>query len=150
MQRYCTLLLLLFFSFTLAAQTSTSAKTEVQLAHDLKGKSEEFTKTKNGLFKAKVYTVKTATTNKMHHWFLQITDENDAFINYGSVQMDAYHESDKSIKLNYLNPVFAMCQEGKYVIGFVNVEKAGKYILDLEIKQFGKTDNITLEMEVGE
>jgi len=123
-------------------------RTEVQSAHDLKGKVEEFIITKNGVFKAKVYAVKSVETGLVHHWFIQVIDENNAFVNISTISMDAYHQSNKDLKLNYMGPVFAMCQEGKYVIGFVDIDKGGKWILDIEIDQFGKKDTVTLEMDV--
>jgi len=143
---------MIFLLNPLFAQTSSNEKprTEVQQAHDLKGKKGEFTQTKEGFFQAKIYSVKASETNKMHHWFLQIVDENHVFINNGSITMDAYHESDKSTKLNYMGPVFPMCQEGKYIIGFVNTDKGGKWILDITISHFEKKDSITLEMNVAE
>lgn len=145
-------ILLLSFSFfnILDAQSEDTAKTEVQIAHDIKGKIEEFTATQNGLFQAKLYSVEKASTNKTHHWFLQVIDEKDQFVNISTITLDAYHENDKTTKLNYVGPVFAMCQEGKYVIGFVDIKQSGKWILDITIEQFGKTDTITLDMQVSD
>jgi len=149
--KFLFLLCFIFFGYSLTyAQSSTEQKNEVQLAHDLKGKKEEFTPTKNGHFQAKLYTIEKPTANKTHHWFLQLIDKEDQFINIGNISLDAYHESDKNLKLNYIAPVFAMCNEGKYIIGFVNEEKTGKWILDIAIDNFNLSDTITLEIEVAE
>lgn len=133
----------------LRSQTKPN-RTEVQQAHDLKGKVEEFSKSENGIFQAKVYTVKTPLTNKTHHWFVQVIDQNMEFVNYGNVSLNAYHEQDKNRKLNYMAPVFPMCQEGKYVVGFINEKMDGNWILELDITQHGKNDKITLQMELAE
>ncbi len=145
------LFLFLFFVPTIWAQTTyQKKKTSVQLAHDNKGKEAEFTATDKGNFKVKLFSTAPPKINKTHHWFLQIIDENSAFVNFGNVTVNGYHKNDKNKKFNYFNQVTKLCSEGKYVIGFVKVKDVGSWVLDITIDNFGKKDSITLEKLVTE
>ncbi len=130
--------------------THQKKKTVVQLAHDKKGKEAEFTATHKGNFKVKLFSIAPPKINKTHHWFLQIIDDNSAFVNFGNVTVTGYHKNDKNKKFNYFNPVTKLCSEGKYVIGFVKVKDTGTWVLHITIDNFGKKDTITLEKLVSE
>ncbi len=147
------LFIFILFSSSISAQVDSvnNNKTEIQLAHDSRGKIEDFMNSDNNIFKVRVYSIKTPITNTVHHWFVQILNEKLEYINYGRLSIDAYHQSNKNSKLNYMNPVFAMCQEGKYVVSFINVKKSGTWIIDATIvDHYGISDTISLEMEVAE
>ncbi len=49
-----------------------------------------------------------------------------------------------------MEPVFKLCSEGKYIVGFVKVKHSGVWILDFVIDNFGEMDSITSEIEIGE
>ena len=143
------LFLFLFFIPTIGAQSShQKKKTSVQLAHDNKGKQAEFTATHASNFKVKLFSIDPPQTNKVHHWFLQVIDENGAYVNFGKVKVTGYHKEDKTKKFNYFNHVTKLCSEGKYVIGFVKLKDSGMWVLDISIDDFGKKDTITLEQLV--
>ena len=45
-------------------------------------------------------------------------------------------------------PVFPLCADGKYIIGFIEPGQKGTWKLDLEINHFGNVDSFSLEMEM--
>ena len=49
-----------------------------------------------------------------------------------------------------MNPVFKLCSEGKYIIGFVKVKNNGTWVLNATIDDFGKKDSFTYEIKIGE
>ena len=49
-----------------------------------------------------------------------------------------------------MDPVFKLCSEGKYIVGFVKVKHSGVWVLDFVIDNFGEMDSITSEIEIGE
>ena len=150
--RLATLLFtILIFTPTISAQsTHKKKKTSVQLAHDNKGKEAEFTATDKGDFKVKLFSIDPPKINKTHHWFLQIIDENNSFVNFCNVTVSGYHKDDKNKKFNYFDQVTKLCSEGKYVIGFVKVKDIGMWVLDISIDNFGEKDTLTLEKLVTE
>lgn len=148
------LFLLLFFAIATTssfAQANEDKRTEVEKAHDDKGKSTEFSPSNHQVYKVKLYAVKPPTVNQIHHWFLHVLDANGLPVDYATIGMDAYHKDKKELKLSYMGPITYLCGEGKYVIGFVNVQRPGTWVLDLKIQNVeGKMDTISLEMEVAE
>jgi hypothetical protein len=149
MKLYCIVFSLFFciVSTAINAQTSSSKNT-LNLAHERIGKLEEFHKTQNQQFKVKLYSIDKPISNKKQHWFLQILDKNNNDVNYGKIQINAYLKSNNTIKLNYIAPAFAMCNQGKYVIGFVKAQNAGIWVLDITIENNDTKDVISLEMNV--
>lgn len=130
---------------------SAAKKTIVQQAHDKQLLLENFENTKQNNYKVKVFTVdERAMNNQVHHWFVQVLETNDLFVNFGNIKLSGYLKRDKQIKFNYMNPVTRMCNEGKYVVGFVNVKHPGIYVLNIEINNFGIIDTITTEIEIPE
>ena len=148
------LLLLFLCSLTLVqtgwSQNGSEKKTVLALAHDKKIKTDEFVKTDLKLFNAKVFSVAEASANKTHHWFLQLLDLDEQPINYAEVEVSGYFKEDPSIKFKYMNPVFKLCSEGKYIIGFVKVKNNGTWVLNATIDDFGKKDSFTYEIKIGE
>jgi hypothetical protein len=143
---------LLFFFNTLIAigQNSPSNKKNVLTsAHEQKAKLEEFTKTEKQLFSVKLYAIDNPIINKTQHWFVQVMDKNNHEVNYGKVNVEGYLKNDKNVKLNYSAPVFAMCNQGKYVIGFVKVKQTGTWVLKITIESVDSKDIVTLEMNVS-
>ena len=131
------------------AQTQQEEKTEVQAAHDDKSEGATFISSENEHFHVRVFSIKEPKVNEQHHWFVQVLDADKIPVNFATLSLDAYLKKDKSIKLNYMAPVFGLCSEGKYIIGFINSEHGGKWQLNLSIDNFGKKDEISLEMEIG-
>ena len=150
------LFFLLVFTFTFLStkegisQTYQKKKTVLDLAHDRKIKEKEFTKTDLNLFNVKIYSVDKVAINKTHHWFLKLADLEGNPINYAEVDLDGYLKADPSIKFNYLDPLFKLCSEGKYIIGFVKVKNSGTWVLNTTIDNFGTKDTFTYEIEIGE
>ena len=146
--------LFLFFTLILVqpswSQSSSKKKSVLELAHDKKIKTDEFVKTDLKLFNAKVYSVDRVAINRAHHWFLKLTDLEGVPINYANVKLKGYFKDDPSIKFSYRNPVFKLCSEGKYIIGFVKVKNSGTWVLNISIDDFGKKDTLTYEIEIGE
>ena len=130
----------------------TSVKRNVvQKAHDKKLKLVDFTATEQKIYKVKVFTTDTlnAKINHTHHWFVQVLDENNQYVNFANIKMDGHLKSNADIKFNYMFNVNRLCNEGKYVIGFVNVKNEGSYLLNFEIDSFGEVDTITAEIEIS-
>jgi len=123
----------------------------LQNAHDKKIKKHEFVKTDQHHFKVNIYTVdEKAVTGKTHHWFFKLADEKEAPLNYAKIKLSGYWKADPSVKFNYMNPVFPLCSEGKYIIGFVKVKQSGTWVLEATINNFGKEDTITYEIEIND
>jgi hypothetical protein len=148
-----TLSISFFFFFNciiaIGQNSSSNKKTVLTSAHEQKAKLEEFTKTDKQLFKVKLYAVDNPVINKTQHWFVQVMDNNNNDVNYGKVHVEGYLKNDKNIKLNYIAPAFAMCNQGKYVIGFVKVKQAGTWVLKIAIESADIKDTVTLEMNVN-
>lgn len=134
--------------------TSLSAQTRgkvLQKAHDNKIAAEQFIPTDTDVFRVNVYTVdEKSMTGRTHHWFLDLRDPGGKPLNYAKVKMSGYLKSDPSVKFSYVNPVFSMCNEGKYVIGFVRVRESGPWVLEFNISDKGKEDTFTQEIVVKE
>jgi len=141
--------LLLLIGVEGSAQRNTLRKTEVQLAHDDKSEYASFQSSDHHLFQVRVFSIKVPKVNKQHHWYIQVLDDKGVPVNLASLTMEAYLKEDKSIQLNYMAPVFTLCSEGKYIIGFINSKRSGIWQLDVAIDDFGKKDQVSLEMEIG-
>lgn len=145
--------IILFFIFTLPASSQSNALTQkkhtLELAHDRKIKLEEYTFTDEKLFQVKAYTVSPPKVNKSHHWFFKITSPNGEHINYAEVTLKGYFKNDPSIPFNYAGSIFKLCSEGKYVIGFVQVQQKGIWVLDFSIDNFGEEDTVSLEIVIN-
>ncbi len=156
MRKYCKHIFLIVPLFYLvcnigfAQDLNSSNKNVVQKAHDKSFFKEDFTLSDNGRFYVKLFSVDTPKTNKLHHWFLQIFNKNEEAVNFGKVELTGFHAVEKSKKFNYINQVNNLCSQGKYVIGFIKLQKSGTWVLDLKIEEFGKKDTVTLKMEVVE
>jgi len=131
-------------------KTEYSSKNPIlQKAHDRKIKAEEFSKTNKEHFLVKIYTTdKKAKVGKTHHWFFKLADTGMKPLNYAKIKVTGYLKSDPSVKFNYMEPVFPMCSEGKYIIGFAKVEHTGPWVLEASVQNFGTTDEITYEIEL--
>ena len=62
--------------------------------------------------------------------------------------MTGHLKSDPSIPFSYINPVFSLCDEGKYVIGFVRVREEGPWILNAKVKNKEQEDTFTYEIVI--
>jgi len=142
------MLSILMYNANSKAQTQQEEKTEVQAAHDDKSQNATFFSSEREHFHVRVFSIKEPKINEQHHWFLQVLDADKLPVNFATLSLDAYLKEDKAIKLNYMAPVFGLCSEGKYIIGFINSEHKGEWQLDLSIDNFGKKDEISLEMEI--
>ncbi|MEM9921030.1 MAG: hypothetical protein AAF990_23215 [Bacteroidota bacterium] len=127
----------------------TTKKNVVQKAHDRKVQVEEFINTDKSIFKAMIYTVdKRAVVGRTHHWFFKLADQNGQALNYANIQVKGYLKADPKIKFTYQGGVFPMCNEGKYIIGFVKVHQSGTWVLEATIDNFGATDQLVYEIEI--
>ena len=146
-------IILLFFwgtfqcTFT-AAQTTSFSNPVLQKAHEKKVDLSSFQKTRNQQFLIKIYKVEKSTKGKTHHWFLQLTDIKGMPLNYANIRLDGYLKTKSNIKFKYQGGVFPLCTQGKYVIGFVKVQEAGIYVLDIIINNFDEQDKISYEIEI--
>ena len=130
-------------------QNSAVKRNIVILAHEQRAQLKEFTKTKNESFYVKLYTVETPSINKTQHWFLQILDKNTNYLNYNvAVALDGYLKNNPTIKFNYMGPVVTMCDEGKFVIGFVKVKQQGIWTLNVNVKNGDIEDTVSLNIMV--
>lgn len=146
--------MMLFLAFLLPqqgqGQNTQKKKTVLEKAHDRKIEENEFVETDKALFLTKVYSVDEVSINKTHHWFLKLISLNKEPVNYADVEVTGYFKDDPTIKFKYMNPVFKLCSEGKYIIGFVKVKNSGTWVLDIVIDNFGKRDTLSYEIEIGE
>ncbi len=142
-------LFLLVVAIPVKGLAQNRPKTEVQLAHESKGDLDAFLSSKNGEFQARVFRVNTSKERgDQHHWFIQLLDENQHPVNYAEISLDAYRKGKKSTKLKYMAPVFPLCADGKYIIGFVEPNQTGSWKLEMEIDHFGTKDSHVLEIEI--
>ncbi len=153
MKLFTSISFILFYLFLVPSsfgQSTFKHKNKVlQKAHDKKIKTHEFVKTDDNHFNVSIYTVdEKAVTGKTHHWFFKLADEKEAPLNYAKIKLTGYLKADPSIKFNYMNPVFPLCSEGKYIIGFVKVKQSGIWVLEASVDNFGKKDMITYEIEI--
>ena len=132
------------------SQTYHQKKTVLDLAHDRKFKTDEYVTTHKKRFYAKVYSVDKVSINRTHHWFLKLVDLKGNPINYADVEVKGYYKDDPSIAFSYRQPIFKLCSEGKYIIGFVKVKQAGTWVLKVAIKNGALRDHLTYEIEIGD
>lgn len=132
------------------SQSELKKKTVLEKAHDRKVQQEEFVKTDQKLFNIRIYSVNKVAINRQHHWFLKVADLEGHPINYANVKLTGHLKNNPAIKFNYMGPVFKLCSEGKYIIGFVKVKDSGTWILNATIDNFGQKDSFTYEIEIGE
>ena len=146
----------LFLTFSLHAQhlysqTGGAKKTVKQKAHDKKTAEDEFSLTEDEKFQFNVYTVdEKSMTDRTHHWFIEVKDMAGKPLNYAKINLSGYLKSDPNVKFNYVNPVFSLCNEGKYVIGFVRVNRTGPWVLEAELKSKDIKDNFICEINIKE
>lgn len=139
----------IFIKPTVFSQSNEEKRTVVQKAHYKQWNLKDFTNSDNENFKVKLYTVEDALTNTSHHWFLQVLTNENNYVNYGKITLTkGYLTNNQNIEFKFMNPIFSLCNEGKFIIGFVNVDKPGKYTINLEIENFGKKDTIELELQI--
>lgn len=133
-------------------QSSNSAgKTVKQKAHDKELNKEDYITTDDKHFYISIYTTaKKSYTGRTHHWFLDLTDLEGSPLNYAKIKLKGYLKSDPNVTFNYINPVFSLCNEGKYVIGFVNVDQSGPWVLEAEIESKEIKDAFTYEVLIAE
>lgn len=143
-------LFLICFQLTYGQDTIPQKNNLVQEAHYKKLKLEDFKISNKSHFKVSAFSVEKTLVNNTHHWFLQVlTDENN-YVNYGKVNLlKGYLKDDATIKFKFMKPIVSLCNEGKYIIGFVNVKTAGVYKLLLEIENFGVIDKINVELTIN-
>ena len=79
-----------------------------------------------------------------------LADSTGKPLNYARIQVNGHLKSNPAIPLAYQGNVIALCTEGKYIIGFVNVAKSGIYQLNATIDNFGQVDTFSYEIEIGE
>ena len=132
------------------SQAPVKKKNVLQKAHERKIDTCDFLPTDKGQFLSKVFSVDDTRTNRTHHWFFQLLDLDGEPINYARVKVSGYLKNDPSIKFRFMEPVFKLCSEGKYIVGFVKVKHSGVWVLDFVIDNFGEMDSITSEIEIGE
>lgn len=145
------ILILLCFQVAFSQVSSSTNSNTVQKAHKTKLSIEDFETSDKGNYYVSVFSIEKAFTNTSHHWFLQVLTSTYDYVNYGRIDLVEGHlKSDPSIKFNFMNPVVSLCNEGKYIIGFVNVKTAGVYELLLEIENFDKKDKILVEIEISD
>ena len=128
--------------------TQDKPKTQVQLAHENKWDTVSFIPSQNGGYQARVFYVKPPKEGEEHHWFLQILDKDQAPANFAEISLNAYRKGRKADKLKYMAPVFPLCADGKYIIGFIEPNQNGIWKLEMEINHFGTEDFLSLEMEM--
>ena len=134
---------------SLGQDTLSKKPTIVQQAHLTKLHLEDFKNSKENKFKASVFSVEKTQVNTSHHWFLQLLTAENRYVNFGKARLVKGHlKADATIPFKFMNPIVSLCNEGKYVIGFVNVSKAGVYTLEIEIENFGVKDSISLEITI--
>ncbi|MEM6629493.1 MAG: hypothetical protein AAF694_07450 [Bacteroidota bacterium] len=142
-------LILLCFFIQSIGYGQNKDKTQVQLAHENPWEEALFRFSKSGQFQGRVFYVKKPEEgDEEYHWFVQILDKNQSPVNFAEVELDAYRKGKKSIKLAYMAPVFPLCADGKYIIGFIDPNQQGVWKLDLAINHYGTTDELSLEMKM--
>lgn len=145
---------LLFFVFVMIPVDivyGQSPKTVKQKAHDNQIKRAAFKNTDQDKFLVNIYTVdEKSMVGRTHYWFLALRSADEKILNYAKIKLKGHLKSDPSVKFSYINPVFSLCDEGKYVIGFVRVNQSGPWVLEAEISSKGIADTITYEIEVAE
>lgn len=155
MRATISLFFLLFFSLnsqTLFSQASRGGKKTVkQKAHDKKNAKEEFVLSSDEKFQVSIYTVdEKSMTQRTHHWFVELRDKKGKPLNFAKINLSGYLKDDPKIKFNYINPVFSLCNEGKYVIGFVRVDECGPWVLEAKVESKDIKDTFTWEINIDE
>lgn len=143
-------LIVLFTPFNLSGQYIKENNSLLEKAHETKINLEEFTVSENKLFKIKIFSVgDRAMVNRTHHWFLQVLDAENNFVNFANIKVSGSLSGQSEIDFNFMDPVNKLCTEGKYIIGFVKVKEAGVYQLRVEINNLeGQRDIGSYEIEI--
>lgn len=144
------LLLVMLFNSE-AAYSQTKGKTLKDKAHQKDLKEEDFFASDDEKFRVSVYTTEEKSyLGRTHHWFFDLTDTEGKPLNYAKVQLKGHLKSDPSVKFNYIDPVFSLCNEGKYVIGFVRVEQNGPWVLEATVRSKETEDTFSCEIVVAD
>jgi len=132
-------------------QSTSNGSTLKDKAHKKELSEDAFMATNDNHFLVSVYTnEEKAFTNKVHHWFLDIKDTNGSSLNYAKIKLKGYLKANPDIKFKYMAPVIALCNEGKYVIGFVHVSQTGPWVLEVDINNKSTKDAFTHEITIPE
>jgi len=142
---------LIFSLFHVNMLYCQNSKTVKQTAHEKKMNKEDYVTTDDAHFQISIYTTdEKSYTGKMHHWFLDLTNPKGRPLNYAKINLKGYLKADPNVKFSYIDPVFSLCNEGKYVIGFVKVNQSGPWVLEAEIKSKDVKDTFKYEIMIAD
>jgi len=131
-----------------AVGQSKQSKT-LRQAHQKQLDKDDFIKTDEQHFLVSVYTNKDKSfTKRTHHWFLDLKDIEGNPIDSANVKLKGYLKANPEVKFYYLGPVLSLCADGKYLIGFVNLNQTGPWILEMEIDDKSIKDAFTHEITI--
>ena len=123
----------------------------LQKAHDQKVFNQEVIVSSAGLFHIHIYTTdKKAVVGKTHHWFIKLTDPKGYPLNFANITLSGYLKSNPATKFNYQHPVFPLCTEGKYIIGFVKTQQPGTWLIEATVNNFDHSDQFTSEITISD
>ncbi|MEM6320483.1 MAG: hypothetical protein AAF960_22630 [Bacteroidota bacterium] len=146
---YCLLSCCFLVAHNVIGQPTSGNSRLKQRAHQKQLVETDYATTENKAFLVHVYANENkAFVYEAHHWFLDLKDPEGNPINQADIKLTGYLKANPEKVFPYIPPVFSLCNEGRYIIGFVEARQSGPWVLNVEIEHQEVKDAFTQEIVI--